>query len=116
MACVSGYPVFINEPWLKDWPEYIIFDMGSHLLDVARFLFGEAERLYCEVDRIHADVKGEDVATLMLRMGGRTTVTVELGFAERPTIPGPCPTTWIVMPASFRVMPICCEPCGAMVR
>ena len=82
ITCVSGYPVFINEPWLKDWPEYIIFDMGSHLLDVARFLFGEAESLYCQVDRIHADVKGEDVATVMLRMGGQTTVMVELGFAE----------------------------------
>ena len=79
---VSGYPLFINEPWLKDWPKYIILDMGSHLLDVARFLFGEAERLYCQVDRIHAHFKGEDVATLMLTMGGRITVTIELGFAE----------------------------------
>lgn len=82
IACVSGYPAFINEPWLKDWPEYIIFDMGCHLLDVARFLFGEAESLYCQVNRIHADFKGEDVATLMLRMGSRTTVTIELAFAE----------------------------------
>jgi D-apiose dehydrogenase len=79
---VSGYPLFINEPWLKDWPKYIILDMGSHLLDIARFLFGEADRLYCQVGRIHADFKGEDVATLMLRMGGRITITIELGFAE----------------------------------
>jgi predicted dehydrogenase len=82
ISCVTGYPVFINEPGLKEWPEYIIFDMGSHLLDVARFLFGEAESLYCQTARIHADIKGEDVATMMLRMGGKTTVTVELGYAE----------------------------------
>jgi predicted dehydrogenase len=82
MTCVSGFPVFSYEPWLKDWPEYILFDMGPHLLDTARFLFGEAESLYCQTDRIHADIKGEDVATVMLRMGGRTTVTVELGYAE----------------------------------
>ena len=82
MASVSGYPVFINEPWLKDWPEYIILDMGCHLLDAARFLFGEAESLYCHIDRIHPDFKGEDVATLMLRMGGHTTVHVELAYTE----------------------------------
>jgi D-apiose dehydrogenase len=82
LTCVSGYPVFVNEPWLKGWPEYIILDMGSHLLDVARFLFGEAESLFCQFDRIHADIKGEDVATVMMRMGKGTTVTVELGFAE----------------------------------
>jgi predicted dehydrogenase len=79
---VSGFPVFINEPWLKDWPDYIMFDMGSHLLDTARFLFGEAQSVYCQYDRIHPDIKGEDVATVMLTMGGKTTVIVEMGFAE----------------------------------
>jgi predicted dehydrogenase len=82
ISCVSGYPVFINEPWLKDWPEYIIFDMGSHLLDTARFLFGEADRLYCQVEHVHAGFKGEDTATVMLQMGGKTTVLMELAFAE----------------------------------
>ncbi len=79
---VSSFPVFINEPQIKDLEEFILTDMGTHILDIARFFFGEAENVYCQVDRVHADVKGEDVATVMMRMGGRTTVTCEMGYPE----------------------------------
>ena len=82
LTMVSGYPVFINEPALKNLEEFILWDMGTHILDVARFLFGEADRLYCQTHRIHGDIKGEDIATIMLHMGGATTVTCELGYAE----------------------------------
>lgn len=89
---VSGYPVFINEPVLKDMEEFILWDMGTHILDVARFLFGEAQSLYCQVHQIHKDIKGEDVATVMLRMGGKTSVICELGYAgnylEHDEFPG----------------------------
>ena len=43
---ISGFPVFANQPFLKDLEQFILTDMGSHILDVARFLFGEAENLY----------------------------------------------------------------------
>jgi predicted dehydrogenase len=82
LTMVSGYPVFVNEPALKDMEEFILWDMGTHILDVARFLFGEADRLYCQVHQIHQDIKGEDIATVIMHMGGRTTVTCELGYAE----------------------------------
>lgn len=77
---VSGYPVFSNEPSLKDQEQFILKDMGTHLLDVARFLFGEADQLYCQTHQVQTGIKGEDVATVMMRMGGRTTVTCYLGF------------------------------------
>lgn len=79
---VSGYPVFINEPALRELEEFILWDMGTHILDVARFLFGEADRLYCQVHRVHRDIRGEDIATVMMRMGGKTSVICELGYAE----------------------------------
>ena len=77
---VSGYPVFNTEPSLRDLEEYIIKDLGTHLLDVARFLFGEADQLYCQTHQIHKGIKGEDVATVMMHMGGKTTVTCYMGF------------------------------------
>lgn len=52
-------------------------------LDVARFLFGEAESLYCQTHRVHADIKGEDVATVMMKMGRGTTVVCEISYASR---------------------------------
>lgn len=79
---ISGFPVFVNQPFLRELEEFILTDLGSHILDVARFLFGEAESLYCQIDRIHPDIKGEDVATVVMRMGGKTTVIVEMAYAE----------------------------------
>ena len=79
---ISGFPVFRNQPFLRDLSQFIITDLGSHILDVARFLFGEAETLCCQMDRIHKDIKGEDVATIMMRMGRRTTVVCNMAYAE----------------------------------
>ena len=92
---VSAFPVFSYEPNLKEWEQYILADMGSHLLDTARFLFGEASILYCQTHRVHPDIKGEDVATVMMLMAGRTTVTVELGYAESPIEQDVFPNTFI---------------------
>jgi predicted dehydrogenase len=78
---ISGFPVFVNQPFLKDLEQFIITDMGSHTLDVARFLFGEARSLYCQTQRIHSDIKGEDVATIMLSMGDATSVLVQMAYA-----------------------------------
>jgi D-apiose dehydrogenase len=81
IAMVSGFPVFANQPFLRELEQFVLTDMGSHVLDVARFLFGEAQSLYCQTRRVHSDIKGEDVATVMLEMGG-TTVSCEMGYAE----------------------------------
>jgi len=79
---ISGFPVFANQPFLKELKEFILTDLGSHTLDTARFLFGEADSLYCQIRRVHPDIQGEDVATVMMKMGGQTTVLVEMAYAE----------------------------------
>ena len=79
----SSFPVFENQPFLKELDQFILTDIGSHILDAARFLFGEAESLYCQTRRIHRDIKGEDVATVMIRTGEGCTVTCELSYASR---------------------------------
>jgi D-apiose dehydrogenase len=78
---ISGFPVFRNQPFLRELKEFIITDLGSHTLDVARFLFGEAGTLFCHIDRVHKDIKGEDVATIMMRMKGCATVLCEMAYA-----------------------------------
>lgn len=79
---ISGFPVFRQQPFLAEVEEFILADLGSHLLDVARFLFGEAETLYCQTGRVHPAIKGEDVATVMMKMGGGMTVLCEMAYAE----------------------------------
>ncbi|MFN0124757.1 MAG: Gfo/Idh/MocA family protein [Blastocatellia bacterium] len=79
----SSFPVFDNQPFLKELAQFILTDIGSHLLDTARFLFGEATTLYCQTHRIHRDIKGEDVATVMMTMEGGMTVVCEMSYASR---------------------------------
>lgn len=80
----NSFPVFDNQPTLKNLDQFILSDMGSHILDMARFLFGEAHSVYCQNQRIHTDIKGEDVSTVMLTMGeNRATVICEMSFASR---------------------------------
>ncbi|HZW33817.1 MAG TPA: Gfo/Idh/MocA family oxidoreductase [Isosphaeraceae bacterium] len=82
---ISGFPVFVNQPSLKELERFVLADMGSHLLDVARFLFGEPRSLYARTHRVHADIRGDDEATVVLTMGeDRTTVICEMAFAENP--------------------------------
>ena len=78
----NNFPVFDNQPFLKTLEQFILADMGSHIFDVARFLFGEAARLYCQTHQITAGILGEDVASVMLRMQSGATVTVNLSYAS----------------------------------
>jgi predicted dehydrogenase len=78
---ISGFPVFDNQPFLRSLEQFILTDVGSHVLDVARFLFGEPRSLYCTTRRIHADIRGEDVATVTLE-NEYTTVQCQMAYAE----------------------------------
>ena len=77
----TGFPVFDNQPFLRDVPRFILSDVGVHVLDVARFLFGEATSVSAITRRVHPGIKGEDVATVQLRMGDGIAVTCEMSFA-----------------------------------
>lgn len=79
----NSFPVFDNQPFLKELERFIITDIGSHILDTARFLFGEAVALYCQTYRVHADIKGEDVATVTLTMENGATVICQMSYASR---------------------------------
>ena len=77
-----SFPVFDNQPFLRELDKFIITDVGSHVLDVARFLFGEFDSIYCRTQRVHGDIKGEDVATIFLGSGDLTCIC-ELSYASR---------------------------------
>jgi predicted dehydrogenase len=88
---LSGFPVFDNQPALAELAQFIIADVGSHTLDLARFLFGEAASIYCRTQRVHKTIKGEDVATIVLETRNGMHVTVNMAYAgnalEREAFP-----------------------------
>ena len=95
MDMISGFPLFDNQPFLKDLEQFILTDLGSHTLDAARFLFGEATSLYCQARQVHRDIKGEDVATIVMNMGDKISVTVNMAYAGNPLEREAFPQTFI---------------------
>lgn len=89
LTMVSGFDVFANQPSLRELERFILTDLGTHLLDVARVLFGEARSLYCRTAQtLSPHVRGENVATVLMTMGeAESHVTVELGYARTPLEP-----------------------------
>ncbi|MGH9837534.1 MAG: Gfo/Idh/MocA family protein [Blastocatellia bacterium] len=84
IECISAFPDIVNQPFLAELEQYLLADMGTHILDLARFLFGEAERVYCQTYRNQPQIKGEDVATVMIRMKAGNTVLCQLALATTP--------------------------------
>jgi D-apiose dehydrogenase len=89
LTMISGFDCWANQPALAEFERFILMDLGVHILDAARVLFGEAHSVYCLTQRTLAPkVKGENVASLLLSMGAaRATVSVELGYARTPLEP-----------------------------
>jgi D-apiose dehydrogenase len=79
----NSFPVFDNQPFLKELDQFILTDIGTHILDATRMLFGEARTLFCRTAKVHSDIRGEDVATVMLGMDSGATVTCEMSYASR---------------------------------
>lgn len=97
---MTGFPVFDNQPFLRNLPQFILTDMGSHILDVARFLFGEPVSVYCRVSRVHTDIAGEDVATVILGHENGATVTCNLSYAGNAYEHDRFPETYILAEGS----------------
>jgi len=78
----SGFPVFDNQPFLAELEQFILTDIGSHILDVCRYLTGEAKTLYCKTRRVNPKIKGEDVANVFMEMKNGIHCYAEMSYAS----------------------------------
>jgi predicted dehydrogenase len=78
----SAFPVFENQPFLADLDEFILTDIGSHILDTCRFLFGEVQTLFCHTAAITPGIKGEDVANVFMKMKNGISCYAEMSYAS----------------------------------
>ncbi len=79
----SSFPVFENQPFLAELEQFILTDIGTHILDALRFLFGEVETLYCQTHRVNPHIRGEDAASVSFRMRSGVHVNAEMSYASR---------------------------------
>jgi D-apiose dehydrogenase len=82
VSFLSGFPVFENQPFLMELDHFILTDMGSHVLDVVRFLFGECDELWCQTKAVNPKIKGEDLAVILMNMKNGMPVYTEMSYAS----------------------------------
>jgi predicted dehydrogenase len=82
VSFLSGFPVFDNQPFLRELDHFILTDMGSHVFDVIRYLFGECEELWCQTHSVNKGIKGEDIAAAFMKMKNGMPVFAELSYAS----------------------------------
>ena len=82
VSFLSGFPVFDNQPFLKELDHFILTDMGSHVFDICRYLFGEAEKLWCQAKSVNPGIKGEDVAVVLMQMQSGIPLYTEMSYAS----------------------------------
>ncbi len=78
----SAFPVFDNQPFLAALDKFILTDIGSHVLDICRYLFGEAASLYCLTQKVNPAIKGEDVSNVLMEMQSGLHCYVEMSYAS----------------------------------
>lgn len=79
----SGFDVFSGQPYLAEGKRFIIEDLGIHILDISRFLLGDATTLIARTRRVNPKIKGEDVATMLLDHEGGVTSVVDCSYATK---------------------------------
>jgi predicted dehydrogenase len=90
----TAYDVIAGQPYLAREEQFIILDLGIHVLDVARVYFGEAETVYAQTQSIRPGIAAEDMATMLLRHRSGATSIVDCSYSSRIS-PDPFPQTFV---------------------
>lgn len=67
-----------KQPALKTMDHMALRDMGPHIFDVARCMFGEAKSIYSVPVRSYPDIPADDAAKSILRMESGLALTCDL--------------------------------------
>lgn len=77
----SAFDVFKAQPYLATDEKFILQDLGIHVIDIARFLFGDASSVSANTQQVNPKIRGEDVATLLLQHERGITSVVDCSYA-----------------------------------
>ena len=61
-----GFDVFKGQPYLATVDRLILLDLVIHLFDLARFLFGDVQRVLARTQKVRAGIVGEDGAVCLV--------------------------------------------------
>jgi predicted dehydrogenase len=78
----TAFPLFETQPFLAQLEQFALTDQGSHQFDVLRYLFGEVDSIYTQIQTVNPSIKGEDVATSLLRMKNGVVCIQQISFSS----------------------------------
>ncbi len=79
----TNHDIYAKQPYLAETERLIISDVGVHVLDVARFLLGEATSLFCRAASIRPGIRGEDMMTAVLGHENGATSIVAASYESK---------------------------------
>src|SRR5438045_4385369 len=79
----TGHDIYAKQPYLAKEERFILLDLGIHLLDLARVFLGEVATVQCETQRVKPGLRGEDMATVLLRHCAGATCVVDCSYASK---------------------------------
>jgi predicted dehydrogenase len=79
----TGYDIYAGQPYLAHEERFILLDLGIHLLDIARVFLGEVQTVQCQTQSVKPGLRGEDMATVLLRHAAGATSVVDCSYASK---------------------------------
>lgn len=79
----TSFDVYKGQPYLAEEERFAILDVGVHVIDVARVLMGEIERLSCVTASVRPGLKGEDSCALLTRHANGAAGFIDVSYASK---------------------------------
>ena len=80
---------FADQPFFAEMPRLVLFEMGPHLIDTARYLMGEVSSVSATLGRFGPGHPGEDVAQLALRSESGALGLVDISWCAPADVSRP---------------------------
>ena len=80
---------FRDQPYFASMPRLILFEMGPHLIDSARYLFGEVVEVSAKLGRFGQGHVGEDLAMLTLEFETGALGLLDLSWCSQADLARP---------------------------
>jgi predicted dehydrogenase len=82
----SGYDIWAGQPYLAKAKRFIVDDLGVHVLDTARYLFGDVETLTGRTARVKPNIAGEDAAVMLLDHESGLSSVVDCSYSSKQAV------------------------------
>ncbi len=59
-----------RQPYFQQMPRFLVHETAIHLVDVFRYLFGDVESVWAQLDRLNPVIAGEDAGIVLFNFAG----------------------------------------------